>query len=335
MSSSQQKISESGIVTSDIEFDTYEIDYKIFKDGEFIQKTGPESSQLNKFRLIKNLSKEEIQKNDSNLEYPKYFSMVSSKDFNYIGILSNQLKRDKYGYSQMDNGDEYLGEYNKEIREGFGIYKFYYDEKEEEEGIQEIYIGNYKNNKKEGKGMYLKIYKSNKDEKNNEINLINFDSGIGHFEGDLLKYGKIFSSKNGIEMVYKGKINDKGEPEDDDALIFEEGNKIFSGKISNGDMVEGRNIIVNEKYEKIKAYYFYIKEGKYNFDYANKEEVDEECIKMMNENPVNNIGNKIKNIFKEVIIAFNKFKDYDSAINIDFENEIKNKILSEIDKILK
>ena len=337
MSSSQQEISESGIVTSDIEFDTYEIDYKIFKDGEFIQKATPESSQLNKFRLIKNLTQEEIQKNDSNLEYPKYFSMVSSKDFNYIGILSNQLKRDKYGYSQMDNGDEYLGEYKNEIREGFGIYKFNYDKKveKEEERIQEIYIGNYKNNKKEGKGMYLKIYKSEKDNINNEINLINFDSGIGSFEGDIFKYGKIFYSKNGIDMIYKGKLNDNGEPEDDDALIFEEGNKIFRGKISNGDMVEGRNIFINEKYEKIKAYYFYKKGSEFSFDYANKEEVDEECIKMMKENPVNNHGKIIKNIFKEIIIAFNKFKDYDTAVKIDFENEIKNKILSEIDKILK
>ena len=334
MSSLPKDISKSETTKSYIEFDTYEIDYKIFKDGEFIQKSGLENLQLNKFRLIKNLTKEEIQNKESNSEYPKYFSNISTKDFNYIGILSDQLKRDKYGYSQMDNGDEYLGEYNKEIREGFGIYKFYYDKKVEE-GIQEIYIGNYKNNKKEGKGMYLKIYKSNKDEINNEINLINFDSVIGNFEEDLFKYGKIFSSKNGVDIVYKGKVNDKGEPEDDDALIFEEGNKIFRGKINNGDMVEGRNIIVNEKYEKIKAYYFYKKEGKYNFDYANKEEVDEECIKMMKENPVNNIGGIIKNIFKEVIIAFNKFKDYDSAINIDFENEIKNKILSEIDKILK
>ena len=123
---------DSSISESETTFDTYEIDYRIFKDGEYIQKLETKSS-INKFRLIKNLTQEEIQKNDSNLEYPKYFSMVSSKDFNYIGILSNQLKRDKYGYSQMDNGDEYLGEYKNEIREGFGIYKFNFDKKVEKE----------------------------------------------------------------------------------------------------------------------------------------------------------------------------------------------------------
>ena len=49
-----------------------------------------------------------------------------------------------------------------------------------------------------------------------------------------------------------------------------------------------KNIFVNEKYEKTKAYYFNKIEDKYDFDYAKKEEVDEECIKKIKENPVNN-----------------------------------------------
>ena len=50
----------------EISFDTYEIDYKIFKDKEFIQKceskSNPKSSQLNKFKLIPGLTQELIQK---------------------------------------------------------------------------------------------------------------------------------------------------------------------------------------------------------------------------------------------------------------------------------
>ena len=318
---------------NELSFDTYDIDYKIFKDGEFNQKieSKSKSSSTNKFRLIPGITQEFIQKQEENSEYPKYFSTISTNNFDYIGILTNQLKRDKYGFSRMDNGDEFLGEYKKEIMDGFGIYKYTYNEKEE---TQEIYIGDYKNNKKEGKGMYLKINKYIKEE-NGNINLIYFSSGIGNFQDNIFKDGKIFSSKDGIDMVYIGKLNDIGEPQDDDALIFEEGNKIFRGKISNGDMLEGRNIFVNEKNEKIKAYYFQKIEDKYDFDYAKKEEVDEECIKIMKENPIKNYGKQIKNIFDEINNAFNKFKDYDTSIKIDFENEIKNKIKSLIDTLIK
>ena len=321
---------DTSILANETTFDTYEIDYRIFKDGEYTQKSESKSS-INKFKLIPGLTQDEIQKKDENSEYPKYFSTISTKNFDYIGILTNQLKRDKYGYSIMDNKDEYLGEYKHDIRDGYGIYKFNFSEKDD---VQEIYIGNYKNNKKEGEGMYLKIYKNIKDDSNKNI-LINFNSGLGTFVCDVLTSGKIFSSKDGIEMLYQGKLNDKGEPEDDDALIFEEGNKIFRGKILNNDMVEGRNIILNDKYEKTNAYYFHKNENKYDFDYSKKEEIDEECIKKLKENPIKNFGKQIQIIFNEINNCFNKFKDFDTAIKINFENDIKNKIKSEIDKIMK
>ena len=321
---------DSSISESEITFDTYEIDYRIFKDGEYIQKLETKSS-INKFKLLPGLTQDEIQKKDENVEYQKYFSIISTKNFDYIGVLTNQLKRDKYGYSIMDNKDEYLGEYKNDIRDGFGIYKFNFNEKDD---VQEIYIGNYQNNKKEGEGMYLKIYKNIKDD-SNKNNLINFNCGLGIFNSDVLKMGKIFSAKDGIEMLYQGKINDKGEPEDDDALVFEEGNKIFRGKIYNNDMIEGRNIILNDKYEKLNAYYFNKKENKYDFDYSKKEEVDEECIKKLKENPIKNFGKQIQNLFNEIDECFYKFKDYDTAMKINFENDIKNKIKSEIDKIMK
>jgi len=330
MSSQKEELSLSNKETT---FDTYEIDYRIFKDGKYIQKDSQEKEIINKFELIPNLTKEEIQKKDKdNSEYPKYFCTITTKDFDYIGILSNQLKRDKYGYSKMDNGDEFLGEYKNEIRDGFGIYK-YFTEKDEE-NIQEIYIGNYTNNKKQGEGMYLKISKSIKNELNKNNILINYNIGIGIFEEDIIKYGKIYSSKEGINMLYQGKLNEKGEPEDDDGLIIEEGNKIFKGKISNGDMIEGRNIVINEKFEKINCYYFRKKENKYDFDYATKEEIDEDCIKKIKEYPIQNYGKEIQNIFNEINWAFNKFKNYDTAIKVDFENDIKNKIKNEISSMI-
>ena len=319
---------------SEIAFDTYEVDYRIFKDGEFIQKSEFNPSINNKFKLIQGLTQEELEKKEENSEYPKYFSTISTKNFDYIGVLSNQLKRDKYGYSKMEkeHSDEYLGEYKNELRDGFGIYKFNSDN---DEDIKEIYIGNYKNNKKEGEGMYLKISKSIKEDSSGNDILINYNSGIGTFEGDVFKNGKIFNCKDGVQILYQGKLNEIGEPEDDDAIIYEEENKIFRGKVSRGDMIEGRNIILNEKLEKVNSYYFTKIDGKYDFDYFKKEEIDEDCIKKLKENPIQNYGKNIQNIFNEINNAFNKFKDYDTAIRTDFEKDIKNKIKNEIDKIIK
>ena len=319
---------------SEIAFDTYEVDYRIFKDGEFIQNSEFNPSINNKFKLIQGLTQEELEKKEENSEYPKYFSTISTKNFDYIGVLSNQLKRDKYGYSKMEkeHSDEYLGEYKNELRDGFGIYKFNSDN---DENIKEIYIGNYKNNKKEGEGMYLKISKSIKEDSSGNDILINYNSGIGTFESDIFKNGKIFNCKDGVKILYQGKLNEIGEPEDDDAIIYEEENKIFRGKISRGDMIEGRNIILNEKLEKVNSYYFTKIDGKYDFDYFKKEEIDEDCIKKLKENPIQNYGKNIQNIFNEINNAFNKFKDYDTAIRIDFEKDIKNKIKNEIDKIIK
>ena len=332
MSSSPIDILPTEISESEPSFDTYEIDYKIFKDGEFSDKSDKKTSN-NKFKLLPGLTQEEIQEKDEKEEYIKYFCTINTKNFDYIGILTNKLKRDKYGYSKMDNGDEYLGEFKNEIRDGFGIYKFNPSSDGE---LSEIYIGEYKDGKKQGQGIYLKIYKSIKEDSTNDLILINYNSGIGIFEEDELKSGKIFTLKDGISMLYQGKLNQLGEPEDDDALMLEEGNKIFKGKISKGNMIEGRNIIVNDKYRKIKAYYFNKKENnEFDFDYNKNEEIDNDCIKIMKEGGVKFYEKEIQNIFKMVNNSFNKFKEFETAINIDFDNDIKNKIKSEVDKIIK
>ena len=139
--------------TENPSFDVNEIDEKIDKEGQFIIKNEKEGKKTT-FKYIKNLCKEDINKKDENAFYPKYFCEITAKNFKYIGILTNELKRDIYGYSLLDNQDEFLGEYKNQIREGFGIYKFKSNEER-----QEIYIGEYINNKKEGKGIFIKINK--------------------------------------------------------------------------------------------------------------------------------------------------------------------------------
>ena len=314
-------------------FDTYEIDTQIFKNGEFIQVSKGKPDQIkNKFKLLKGLSQEELKKKDLNSDFPKYFSFITTKNFKYTGILSNNLKRENYGYSLMENDDEFLGEYKSEIRDGFGIYKFHSNEDE-----QDIYIGEYKNNKKAGKGLYLKINKSIKDELTNELILINYNCAMGEFEDDTFKKGKIFSVINDNETLYKGKVNEIGLPSDENALIVDGLDKIFIGKLIKGEMIEGRNIFVNEKWEKTKAYYFSKnnnKDNSYNFDYNKNEEKDNEVIKMAKVNSMKNYKNIIQKIFKNMNDDFENFQNFDNAEKINFENEIKNKMKSDINKII-
>ena len=319
--------------TENPSFDVNEIDEKIEKDGEFIINNEKEEKKTI-FKFIKNFSKEDNEKKDENSSYPKYFCEISAKNFKYIGILTNELKRDIYGYSLLDNQDEFLGEYKNQIREGFGIYKFKPNEER-----HEIYIGEYINNKKEGKGIFIKINKIIKDDSNGNNVLIDFDSNIGTFKDNLFEKGIIYSLKDKAERLYYGKLNDLGEQEDTEALLIEDKNKIFKGKISKGNLIEGRNIFINDKYEKTKAYYFKKEkneknEENYQFDYNKNEKDDEENIKKVKEILERKYSEKLQEIFNLLNNSFGTFKSYEKAINIDFENDIKNKIKNELDKII-
>ena len=316
-------------------FDTFEIDNQIFKKGEYIQtEKGKPDKLKNKFKHLKGLTKELLDKKDPNSDFPKYFAQIKTKQFKYTGFLSNQLKRDLYGYSFMENDDEYLGEYKNEIREGFGIYKFRPNEEE-----KDIYIGDYKNNKKTGNGIYLKVFKVVENDSPAETILINFNCGIGEFQDDIFKKGKIFSVQNDIETLYQGKINELGLPSDEEALVYSDGDKLFFGKMVDGEMIEGRNIFVDENWEKKKAYYFTKsnnnRDAPYNFDLNKNQEKDDENIKKMKESFSKKYKDIIQNIFKDINSAFDRFKNYDTAIAFNFENEIKKQLKNIVDNIIK
>ena len=324
--------SEKPVSDEETEFNTYEIDEEIFKNKEFIQNFKNEKDKLkNKFTFLPGLTEEEIQKKDPKSEYPKYFAKICTKNFEYIGVLTSELKREKYGYSVMENKNEYLGEYKNEIRDGFGIYKFNPNEDEEE-----IYIGDYKDNKKTGLGLYFKIFKSVKESSSGEIILVDFDCGIGDFKDDIFENGKIFTVRDDNETLYQGKINDIGLPSDEEALIVEGGEKIFMGKLIDGELIEGRNIFVDENWNKKNAYYF-IKtnnaENPFDFDANKNEEKDETTINMIKESSVRTYKSQIQNIFKDVCKSLDKFNKFETAIGVDFENDVKKKIKADIDKI--
>ena len=107
-------------------FDTYEIDIQIFKNGEYIEKTNSKPEQIkHKFKLLKGLTEEELKKKDPNSDFPKYFSLITTKNFKYTGALSNNLKRENYGYSVMENKDEFLGEYKMKLGRDLEFINFF------------------------------------------------------------------------------------------------------------------------------------------------------------------------------------------------------------------
>ena len=313
---------------SQLYFDTSEIDYKLSK-GELceIKIKRNENVINNKFKYLKNLTKEEINsKKDRFIEFPKYFAQICVDHFKYTGILSNFLNRDIYGYSLTENNDEYLGEYKTETKDGFGICKT-----NQRKGEIEIYIGNYINNIKAGEGMCLKIFSLE------GTTLIDYDFIVGNFDIDRLRDGKIFSVKNGEETLYKGKVNNKSLPDDENALVFNKRNKIFCGKIEDGKMVEGRNIVLNDNLIKQKGYYFYSKKKNYNnyniackFDYLKFEEFDELLINKLKNYLNKEYKKKIQNIYNKIIDIIETFKDFNKAINVDF-NKFKSEIQTDIE----
>ena len=91
-------------------FDIYEIDTQILKNDEFVQKTSTKPEKVkNIFKFLPELTEEEIKnKNPKSGDNLKYFAKITTKNFEYTGVLSSELKREKYGYSLMDNKDVFL-----------------------------------------------------------------------------------------------------------------------------------------------------------------------------------------------------------------------------------
>ena len=310
----QKELKNSIIINKNkIKFDMLKIFSLIKKNGSY--KEGKNIFELYKGYQPPNPDEEEQE------EVPKYLVDIKSDNCRYLGILSNYLKKEIFGYSLFDNGDEYFGQWIKDRKEGFGIYYFKENEKEET-NIKHIYIGEFKNNKKYGQGIYFKIKKfedkkENKNgkelenekenekelEKENEKNMekkiekenlnkpCDFTFSIGNFCEDNFKEGIIYNLEGEKRQIYKGKMNENGEKMDENAEIYENKKQIFNGSIKDNIMLNGRIIVLKEEENKIKkeeAYYFQRKDDKIpsdeiDFDYRKGEEKDEELIKKMKE----------------------------------------------------
>ncbi len=302
--------------------------FDLLKITSIIEKEGQYKERDSIFEFYKEYNKEQDSQNND-IDVPQFFVHIKSENCVYMGVLSQNLKKEVYGYNLFENGDEYFGKWNKDKKDAYGIY--YFKEKEDSQERQ-IYIGEFSNNIKQGEGVYLKIKNF---EKENQGRPDEFIFAFGKFTQDNFKEGIIYAFEDGKEKIYKGKLNEEGKKEDDKAIIYENGNQLFCGKIKNNIMMEGRIIIFKEgSDEKEEAYYFQRKEEKspddeVDFDYRKKEESDEELIKQMKE--ILNIFDreKLKELYMKVMEYKEKIKgpdNFEYMKNIDFDNNVKGEL---------
>ena len=252
-----------------IRFDVLKIDSTIKNNNSYIEDE-------NKFEFCLDYNPDIEPEQDPSIDFQKYISKIKTNSSEYLGILSKYLKKEGHGYNHFINGDEYFGQWNKDKKEGYGIYFFKendYDYYDEDTSIKQIYIGEFRNNLKSGEGIYFKINKFSEQKKDNILIPFDFSMAVGNFKDDYFYKGIVYSSVEGKRKIYKGRFIDE-KKNDDNAELYEDDNKIFHGIVKDNIKIEGRIIIMNEG-KKEAGYYFIRNDGDIEFDYNKGEKEDE------------------------------------------------------------
>ena len=303
---------------------TNEIKFDVLKIDNIIKRENIYEEGDNKFQFYLDYNMENRKEKEEIIDFPKYITKIKINGMEYIGILSKNFKKEIFGYNIFDNNDEYFGEWNEDKKDGFGIYYFNDDEKENSP-IKQLYLGEFKNNVKSGEGIYFRIKKFDEEKKDDISIPIDFNLAIGNFYNDSFTKGIIISVNNGKIKVYKEKIKE-GKKNDDNAEVYEDDNKIFVGIIKENIMIEGRIIIMKEG-EKEVGYYFSKKEnnleGNINFDYNKGERNDEKFIKKLKHLNNNLNIESFLEIYEKVIKIRESCKDsdnFDYIKNLNFDD---------------
>ena len=259
----------------------------------------------------------------NNDEIENYFVDIknNSKE-HYIGVLTKELTKNIFGYILFKEGDEYLGKILEEKREGFGIYKFNSNRINEED----FYIGNFSNNQIDGKGIHINII-----EHSPKNELIKYSCNIGIFQNNKFIKGKIFSYDNGFEQLkFKDEDikNDNGKKvinfdKNGDLTTFTEGilkdKKLYEGIVLT---IKDDGQIENQFSYKIKQ------ELQYNYEYLNDENKRKEIVKQLNELKSNKYNINIQEIYKKILIIFEKTKgDFNYAKDLIIEDNLKKEFI--------
>lgn len=194
------------------ESNTEEIWNQISKDGKYIEQNS--LIQINYFGKKEDLNNKE--KNENEVEKDKNNYLVGKFKDIYIGCLSinNPELREKFGLNKYNNDLFYIGQWNKNKKEGVGFLKI---------NKNILYLGEFLNNQLNGFGMLL--YK---------------DKGYFYFgtfnEGQMDK-GIYYDNEK--SFFYNGKFKD-GKKNDNLCTYFDVNNKhIFIGEVKDDIFIRG------------------------------------------------------------------------------------------------
>jgi len=165
--------------------------------------------------------------------------------FTYLGGINLNFERNELGIYKYHNGDIYLGNWNRNCKDGLGIFfSIQVFPGSSDKTFYNLYMGNWTGNCKNGNGIYLRIL-LNKDFKNlnntakeetNENNnkeIINNDSSSDN--SFISKNSKNFTAKDTNLFFLNNKHFEKFE--------------IFCGNFKDDEFIEGINYFVSENNE--------------------------------------------------------------------------------------
>ena len=299
--------------TTSYEFDTLKID-AIIKDKKEYNEN--DSSIKSKFQFSNEEGKQSSENNT------KYISEINTDTFTYIGFLSENLKKEFFGYYKYDNNDEYSGEWKEDFKEGKGVY-LYFNEKEKNE--EEFYLGEWNKGEKNGKGIYFWKHSNEKIKFEDS----NYDVVFGNFENNEYKNGFCISKNKNDFSIYEGKY-DNEKKNDDEAIFIENNDKAFLGKFIDNEMSEGRVIIFKENNEVKNSYYFEKNNDEvnpYNFEYSKNKEKDESIIQRKKELLEIDFQNKLPNIYYFIKEFISKSSNFENLKKIKLKEEFIDKIV--------
>ena len=318
-----------------------ELKFDILKIDSTIKKNKIYEEGNNKFEFYKEYNPETESEQDQKIDFPKYVSQIKFNSFEYLGILSKNLKKEVHGYNHFDNGDEYFGQWNKDKKEGYGIYFYKEEEEPKNSQIKQIYLGEFKNNVKSGEGLYFKVKKFEEEKKDDILAPLDFNIAIGNFVDDNFSKGIIYSMDGGKKKIYKGKLNKEGKKNDDNAEIYEDDNKFFCGVVQDNVMVEGRIVIMNNG-EKEAGYYFNKRgnngtEGDIEFDYNRNYKNDEKYIGKLNQFTTLFENDVLKELYVNVIKireTANGPDNFEYIKNLNYDDDVKQELKDQYGKYL-
>ena len=309
-----------GKTTNSSEIQLQPILFDMVQIESSIRTIGKYEDEISIFTYYNNLEKNNNDKQNNYLIKIKIFS-----SFSYYGILSPELKKIEFGSYFYENQDQYIGQWNNDLKDGYGIY-FYYNQN----NLEEFYIGKWKNGKKSGKGFYFWKFS----DFSIKFEDSNYDIIYGNFENDIFINGYSISKNKKGFFVYFGKF-DKGKKNDENAFFFEK-NMGFLGKFENDGLIEGRVVLFKQnKNNEIQQSYFTSKSNDINsdkFSFNDDIEKNDFICKKRNEIIKKNFKENLSLIYLYSKELWKKFKNVD--FNIIYTINIKNDIINKIENYI-